>query len=69
MLFLFIEAVSFVNVLQSSLLGVQTSQAWCENCNKYQPTVTGGKYDFKNFNFRSKQLLFHLIIINFNEDN
>jgi hypothetical protein len=33
------ESISFVNVLQSSLLGVQTSPAWCENCNKFQPTV------------------------------
>ena len=39
-LFFFIEVISFANVLQSSLLGVQTSPAWCENCNKYQPTVS-----------------------------
>ncbi|CAB3984483.1 PAN2-PAN3 deadenylation complex catalytic subunit PAN2 isoform X1, partial [Paramuricea clavata] len=37
------QAISFVNVLQSSLLGVQTSPAWCENCNKFQPTIHSKK--------------------------
>ena len=39
------ESISFVNVLQSSLLGAQTSPAWCEKCNKYQATIHSKKLD------------------------
>ncbi|XP_022090828.1 PAB-dependent poly(A)-specific ribonuclease subunit PAN2-like [Acanthaster planci] len=32
------RAVSFASVLQNSMLLDQTMQAWCDDCNRYQPT-------------------------------
>ena len=32
------QVVSFASVLCSSLCPEQTTPAWCERCNKYQPT-------------------------------
>ena len=35
-----IKEYEFAEILQKSICLEQSTQAWCENCEKYQPTVS-----------------------------
>lgn len=35
-----IKEYSFAEILKKSICLEQSTQAWCENCEKYQPTVS-----------------------------
>lgn len=34
------KAFDFAEILKKSICLEQSTQAWCENCEKYQPTVS-----------------------------
>lgn len=39
-----IQEYNFADILKKSICLEQSTQAWCENCEKYQPTVSSGSH-------------------------
>lgn len=39
-----IKEYDFAEILKKSICLEQSTQAWCENCEKYQPTVSYSSY-------------------------
>jgi len=43
-----IEEYDFADILKKSICLEQSTQAWCENCEKYQPTVSHSLFLLQN---------------------